>query len=331
MKMHYSHQLSSSRLAQIVGTFVLIPLLILVVAGVLMSKAEHLFERKYSLKASLSKSYGLEPGAPVVVSGIPIGRVEQVDLNDRGTVDLRLLLLTRYQSMVKENSELSVTKSGVVVGQTQVELAMGTASSPVLNDGDTIRAIEPKDIGDLISEVEPVLAAVKQTLLRVETITQDLQGSLKAGGKALEQVAVATQDLPTVMASVQRTVASVEQAATALPTMTGSIQRTLGVVDRMTVDVRQSTSKLPAILDSTQETLSSVRRLSDSVNDLSQELVPVVRTAQTTLTDVSTLVRGAKQTFPFSRFAQNAGPPPPAPSAPPATSMKSLRGDQLSR
>jgi phospholipid/cholesterol/gamma-HCH transport system substrate-binding protein len=331
MKMHYSHQLTSSRLAQIVGTFVLIPLLLLIVAGILMSKVEHLFERKYSLNASLSKSYGLEPGAPVVVSGIRVGRVEQVDLNERGTVDIRLLLLTRYQSMVKENSELSVIKSGVVVGQTQVDIAMGTASSPVLQEGGTIRAVEPKDIGDLINEVQPVLAAVKQTLLRVETITQDLQGSLKAGGKALEQVAAATQELPALMASVQRTVAAVEQASTVLPTMTGSVQRTLGVVDRMTADVRQSTSKLPAILESAQETLTSVRRLSESVRDLSDEFAPIVHTAQTTLGDVSVLVRGAKQTFPFTRFVQNAGPPPPSQEAPVGGSIKSLRGDQLHR
>ena len=222
--MHYSHRLSSGRLAQIVGTFVLIPVLILAVAGFWMSKTEHLFEPKYHLLASLSKSYGLEPGAPVVVSGIRVGRVKQVDLNDRGTVDLTLQLSARYQDMVKGNSELHITKSGVVVGQTQVEIGAGTASSPVLTDGAIIRAVEPRDIGDLLNEVEPVLMAVKQTLLRVETITQDLQGGLKAGGKALEQVAVATQDLPAVVASVQRPIAPVEQNGTAPPAMAGPVQ-----------------------------------------------------------------------------------------------------------
>lgn len=329
--MHYSHRLSSGRLAQIVGTFVLIPVLILAVAGFWMSKTEHLFESKYHLKASLSKSYGLEPGAPVVVSGIRIGRVKQVDLNDRGTVDLTIQILTRYQDMVKDNSELRITKSGVVVGQTQVDIGMGTASSPVLVEGATIRAIEPRDIGDLLNEVEPVLMAVKQTLLRVETITQDLQGGLKAGGKALEQVALATQDLPAVVASVQRTIASVEQTATALPAMTGSIKRTLSVVDRVTADVQQTTGRLPAILDSAQSALTSVKRLSESVDEVSQELVPVIRTAETTLSDVSILVRGAKQTFPFSRFMQNAGPAPKEQQGRSQPGTHSLRGDQLHR
>ena len=57
------------------------------------------------------------------------------DLDDRGTVDLTLQLSARYQDMVKGNSELHITKSGVVVGQTQVEIGAGTASSPVLTAG----------------------------------------------------------------------------------------------------------------------------------------------------------------------------------------------------
>ena len=251
MKMHYSHQLSGNRIAQIVGTFILIPILVLIVAGIFMAKAEHMFERKYRLKTSLSKAYGLEPGAPVVVSGIRIGRVEQIDLNERGTVDVVMQLIMRYQNMVRENSELSVTKSGIVVGQTQIEVASGTENSPVLTDGAVIHAVEPKDIADLLNEIQPVLAAVKQTLLRVEGITQDLQGSMKAGGRALEQVSVATQELPALVASVKRTVASVEETTASLPDMTASVKRTLGIVDRMTADVQQATRRLPA---------SSIRR-----------------------------------------------------------------------
>lgn len=327
MKMHYSHQLSPNRIAQIVGAFILVPLLVLIVAGIFMAKAEHMFDRKYLVKSSLSKSYGLEPGAPVVVSGIRIGRVEQVDLNERGTVDLMLRLLVRYRNMVKEDSDLSITKSGIVVGQTQIEIAGGTADSPVLRDGGTIHAVEPRDIGEIINEIQPVLAAVKQTLLRVDTITQDVQGAVKAGGRALEQVATVTQELPALVASVQRTAASVERTVESLPDMTGSVKRTLGVMDRVTADVQQATRRLPAIIDSTQDVLQSVKTLTMSVNEMSQELTPAVRTAQTTLSDISLLVRGAKQTFPFSRFAQNAGPPPMGAEAP---ALKSLRADSLS-
>ncbi len=326
MKMHYSHRLSSSRIAQIVGLFVLLPLVGLVVVGWFMAKAEHLFERKYHLRASLSKSYGLEPGAPVMMSGFQIGRVQQVDLNDRGTVDVSLQMLSKYQRMVREDSEASVIKSGVVVGQTQVDVAMGTPQQPVLGDGATIRVEEPKDLGDLMGEVQPVLAAVKTTLLRVEEITKDLQTTVQTGGRALGQVEQAAQELPAMVSTIQRTVASVERTAATLPEITATVKKSLVLVNQIAGDVKMTTGQLPSIIESTQDTVASVKTLTESVNRVSQELTPLLHTAQTTMDDVHTIVRGAKNTFPISRFVQNAAPDQSGASS---QGFVSLRGDEL--
>ncbi|TLY28915.1 MAG: MCE family protein [Nitrospirae bacterium] len=328
MKTHYSHSLSSSRIAQIVGSFVLIPLIVLVLVGLFMAEAQHVFEGKYHLRTSLSKSYGLEPGAPVLVSGIPIGRVELVDLNDRGTVDVLLQLRARYHELVRGDSELGITKSGVVVGQTQVAIGMGSQSKPVLPDGAVIKAVEPQDIGELVNEVKPVLDAVKQTLLRTEEITRDVQTTIQTAGRALAQVEQATRELPAMIASVQRTVTSVEQTAAALPMVTGSISKSLAVVDGIARDVKAMSGKLPAVIDSAQSTVQSVKTLTESVNRVTQELAPLLESAQTTMNDVSTIIRGAKQTFPISRFVRNAGD---APSSRPGQGMVSIRGDQLDR
>ena len=49
MKMHYSHQLSGNRIAQIVGTFILIPILVLIVAGIFIGE-----RRNTCLNASIA-------------------------------------------------------------------------------------------------------------------------------------------------------------------------------------------------------------------------------------------------------------------------------------
>jgi phospholipid/cholesterol/gamma-HCH transport system substrate-binding protein len=328
MKMHYSHGMTSDRIAQIVGLFVLIPLIGLVVVGYFMATAEHLFERKFHLKASLSKSYGLEPGAPVMMSGFQIGRVRQVELNERGRVDVSLQLLARYQPMVREGAEASVSRSGVVVGQTVIEIGLGDERAPALTDGATIRVSEPRDIAELISEVQPVLNAVKQTLLRVETITQELQSAVQSGGKAIEQVATASQELPEMVQSVKRTVASVEQTVRTLPDVTGSVQKTLKTVDGIAGDVKQLTARLPAVLDTTQATAKSVQGLSESVKTMTDDIGPIFQSTQAVIDDLATITRGAKRTFPISRFVANAGQ---APAAGKESGTVGLRGDDLSR
>jgi len=238
MKMHYSHRLSSQRVSQIVGLFVVVPLLGLIVVGVFMAKSEHLFDKKYRLQTSLSQSYGLEPGAPVLMSGFPIGQVEAVEFNSRGTIDVTLRLRQRYQAMVREDSQLTVGKSGVLVGQTQVEIASGTPTKPELQDGATIAAVEPQDFKQMLAEFKPAIESVKQALLRLDDLTKDIQTTIQTGNRTLGNVEVATKDLPAVVASVQKTVASVERTAAsvertaaALLEITGSVRKTLVVVD----------------------------------------------------------------------------------------------------
>lgn len=325
MKMHYSHRLPSQRVAQIVGLFILLPLLGLIVVGWFMAKAEHLFERKYHLRASLSKSYGLEPGAPVMMSGFQIGRVEQVELNDRGAVEVSLQMLSKYQNMVREDSEASVAKSGVFVGQTLIDVALGTPAKAALSDGAAIKLVEAKDIGDLMGEVQPVLDAVKKTLLRVEEITKDLHTTVQTGGRTLGQVERAAEELPAMVATLQRTVTSVERTAASLPEITTSVKNTLALVDQIAGDVKMTTGKLSSVIESTQDTVKGVKTLTESVTRVSEELPPLLHTAQATMEDVNTIVRGAKNTFPISRFVQNAGP---GTSDPSSQGVVSLRGDR---
>lgn len=328
MKMHYAHALSAARIAQIVGLFVIIPVLGLVVVGIFMAKAEHLFEEKYVLHASLKQSYGLEPGASVLVSGIPIGRVMAVEFDDHGTITVTLLLLTKYQDKVREDSAASIVKSGLIMGQAQVEIAMGNRSKPALANGATIQTIEPRDLAELVKDVKPVLESVQRTLLRVEEITKDVHTTVQAGTHVLTNVEQATRELPGVVASVQRAVGSVERTTAALPDLTGSVQRTLAMAEGATGDVRAATRKLPAVVDAAQDAVNNIKVTTQSLKGIAKEIPPLMRTAHATLDDVNLIARGAKHTFPVSVFVKNAEPEAAGRSE---NGLRSLRGDLLGR
>jgi phospholipid/cholesterol/gamma-HCH transport system substrate-binding protein len=328
MKMHYAHSMTWGRIAQIVGAFVIIPIAGLVVVGIFMAKAEHMFEEKYILTASLTKSYGLEPGMPVLMAGIRIGRVREVAFDDKGTIHMAMEVYGQYRDKVRADSVASVIKSSLLVGQTQVQIAMGSREQPVLQDGATIKVVEPRDMAEMIDEVKPVLASVQRTLLRVEEITKDVHAAVQTGGQVLVNVERATRELPVVVASVQRTAASVEKTTGALPDLTASVKKTVTSLDRVVGDVRAVTGKLPAVTESAQEAVNNIRAATESVKNLTRELPPLVQTANATLDDVNTIVRGAKRTFPVSTMIKNAEPKEPARAG---SGLQSLRGDQISR
>ncbi len=328
MKMHYAHSMSWGSIAQIVGAFVMIPLAGLIVVGIFMAKAEHLFEEKYALTATLTKSYGLEAGMPVLMSGIRIGRVQEVAFDDKGTIHVALQLLKQYQNKIRTDSVASFGKSGMLVGQTQVQIVMGSIDKPILQDGATIAVAEPRDMADMVDEIKPVLASVQRTLLRVEDITKDVHTAVQTGGQVLVNVERATRELPTVVASVQRTAAAVEKTTSSLPDLTASIQKTVGTLDHIAGDVRAVTGKLPAVTDSAQEAVNNIKAATESVKNLAKEMPPLIHTANATLEDVNTIIRGAKKTFPVSTMIKNAEPKEAGRAG---SGLQSLRGDQLSK
>jgi phospholipid/cholesterol/gamma-HCH transport system substrate-binding protein len=328
MKMHYAHSMSWGRIAQIVGAFVMIPLAGLIVVGIFMAKAEHLFEEKYILVSTLSKSYGLEPGMPVLMAGIPIGRVQEVAFDEKGAIHVALQVRRQYQEKIRTDSVASVNKSGVLVGQTQVQIAMGSKDQPILQDGATIKVAEPRDVAEMMDEIRPVLASVQRTLLRVEEITNSVHAAVQTGGQVMVNVERATRELPVVVASVQRTAASVEKTTSSLPDLTASIKKTVSTLDHIAGDVRAVTGKLPAVTDSAQEAVNNIKAATESVKNLAKEMPPLVRTANATLEDVNTIVRGAKKTFPVSTMIKNAEPKDVARTG---SGLQSLRGDQVSK
>ncbi|MGH7209090.1 MAG: MlaD family protein [Nitrospiraceae bacterium] len=326
MKMHYAHKLSGGRIAQIVGMFVIVPLLGLVVAGIFKAKAEHVFEEKYRLHAMVNHSHGLGPGAAVLVSGIPIGKVDAVEFTEDGTINVTLLLLRKFQDKVREDSVASVTSSGLFVGQPQVEIAMGSRTKSILYDGAAIHTVEPRDLAELVTEVKPVLESVQRTLLRIDEITKDVHARVQIAGQVMAQVEQSTRALPEVMASVQRAVGSVERSTAALPELTDSVKKTLATMEGATSDVRAATRKLPGLVEAAQDAVNNVKSTTQSLKGISKDLLPIVQGASETLDDVSTIVRGAKKTFPVSAFVKNAETKAPSRSE---NGLRSLRGDQL--
>lgn len=333
MQMHYSHKLSGQRMAQLVGAFVLVPVLGLIAVGIFMLKAEHVFDEKYQLHATLNKSYGLAPGDPVMISGLPIGRIRTVEFAEGGAVAVTFQLLTQYQDMVREDSVASITKSGVVMGQSQVEVVMGDRNKPVLTDGATIRVQPPTDYAALLnevrSEVKPVLESVQRTVLRVEDITKDVQQAVQTGGRTLTHVEQATRELPAVMASVQHSVSAVEQTTAELPELAGSVRHTLGKVNGIVTDVKTTTAKLPPLVDAAHDAVNNIKTSTESIKAVSKDMPPLVRTAHATLDDVNTIVKGAKRTFPVSTMVRNAEQQESVGRA--GNGPTSLRGDQLLR
>lgn len=323
MKMHYSHGMSVTRIEQIVGAFVIIPLVILAIVAFIVAGGERLFAEKYTIRTTLADTYGLHKGSPVIVSGIEVGRVKTVEFRRDGQVQVELEILKRYSDQITQGAVAAVSKSGGIVGEAVVEIKDGKEGAAEIPSGGTIVAKEPLDFNQLLAQVEPMLQTVKATLERVQTITEDVHTVVQTGGRAAAHVEQATAKLPSVMDDAHQITTTVRRTVDTVPEMVASVRTILSRVDGVTQDVKNTTSRLPDVVDSVQGTVDNVHTLTNDIKGVGKTVPPMMRSANATLNDVQTIVRGAKKTFPISVMVERAeGPAPP-------TGPKSLRAEDL--
>jgi phospholipid/cholesterol/gamma-HCH transport system substrate-binding protein len=302
--MHYSHRLSETRIHQIVGGFVILPALIIGAILFVVAKSENLFEEKYTVTTVFSEGFGLKAGQPVILLGIPIGRVSKVAFTDQNNAEITLEIYKKYQDKVRENSIAKVGKAGGFLGEPQIEITVGNKSKPVVQAGGHLEAEEPFNVAELLAEVKPLVETIKKTLVRVEQITQDVQTAVKSGNETLANVQEASTQLPDILENVKQTTVTVSGAARNLaadiPAITASARKSVDRVGDVLADVKATTAKLPAVADSAKGAVDDVKAMTE---DLKGNVPPLVRSARGTVEDVGEVVAGAKKTFPISIFA----------------------------
>ena len=132
----------------IVGAFMIVGILCLGYLSVKLGKVEVLGRRGYEVFAIFSDIGGLRSGAPVVVAGVDIGRVESISLED---YEARVVLQIYPGLQIHEDAIVSIKTSGLI-GEKYVQISAGAADE-IIKPGGRIRLTESAvDIEALISK-----------------------------------------------------------------------------------------------------------------------------------------------------------------------------------
>jgi phospholipid/cholesterol/gamma-HCH transport system substrate-binding protein len=299
--MHYTHRLTQARIHQIVGWFVLVPVLILGAVLFVIGKNENLFEEKYELGTIFSQGFGLKVGYPVVLRGIQIGRISKIEFTDDNQAKFTFQILKKYKEKIRTDSRASIGKQGGFFSEPQIEISPGSKSSAVMEAGAYVKADSPTDFAKLMAEAEPMLNTVKSTLDRVDQITKDIQATVKTGQGMLGQVQEATAGLPKMMADFTESASSIKRTSKTvsdeIPSLLASVHATMDQAKETVTAVKDATAGLPDIINTTKGITRDVQTLTHD------SIPPLVDSVQGTMADVNEILAGAKKTFPISVFA----------------------------
>jgi len=179
-----------SRLAIIVGSFVLASLAALALVIVSLSSQERPFADRYRLVAHFDNVQGLIANAPVWLAGTQVGRVESVTLSVResgeSAVEVELRIDTEVASRIRADSTASIGTIGLL-GDRYVEVSLGSPRTEMLGDGDEIRAIDPVNISAVIDSGASALDNIASLTGNLNAVLADFESG-EGGAKLASSV-----------------------------------------------------------------------------------------------------------------------------------------------
>src|SRR5690348_11803769 len=165
--------MDKKRLEWRVGIFVFIGLLVLAALLLQFSKGTSLFRPTYSLFLKTSNVGGLKKHASVLMAGVPIGTVSDIEMNPQGTnVIITLKIYKKYE--IHKDAKVRIEQSGFLGDQY-------VAIVPTFNLGDTwqpndhLEAAEPFNLQDVARSAAGFLKSVDQTTKRLDDAIADVR------------------------------------------------------------------------------------------------------------------------------------------------------------
>ena len=176
------------------GVFVLVSLTVLLIAVWVMGTEREIFSSQKEFFASFSDVKGLNPGAPVRLGGLTIGRVDEIRFTEdpsNTNVNVAILVNERYLNRVRADARVSLETQGLL-GDRFLNISVGR-SPQELPPGSAIEPVEASEITDVLSKAGTIVDNTVEISENLKVVSDNLKtnasSDLSEGMKNLNEVA----------------------------------------------------------------------------------------------------------------------------------------------
>jgi len=228
------------------GIFIFAGLALFVIALFYVGSKENLFTKTIELYAIFPSVSGLTQGNSVQFAGIKVGSIESIEIIATDKVKVSMLVESKVQRFIKKDSKATINSDGLV-GNKVLMISSGTENSVSVEEDDTLNAIKPLEIGDILNNLNE---STKDAQKIVKDIA-DISSKINEGEGTLGKLINSSQlfdHFDSLMASFSNSTYKVDkilgQASNVLSIVTEDIVKLQGSVDSITRNIAGITEKI---------------------------------------------------------------------------------------
>ena len=307
---------SPVRNAEFKAALLLIMMVVLVAGSALyLMYARGAFEATQTLVLQADDSEGVVVGMDVTFAGFPIGRVRLIELGKDGKARV-IVDVPRKDAHWLRSSSIFTLERGLV-GGAKLRAFSGIPTDPALEDG----ALRPILVGDPAAEIPRLLAAAKELLENLNTLTaensalaaslanvQGVTGKLNGPGGAMGLIAGDDKNAKELTERANKLLITVNALASKADSLIGhadtqvfgkqgvvtDAQATIVQLNGLLADARNSLKKMDAVLVEAQAVGANAKEATADLGALRGEV-------ESSLRRVEQLVNEINRKWPFKR------------------------------
>jgi phospholipid/cholesterol/gamma-HCH transport system substrate-binding protein len=150
------------------GIFVIVGLIFLILGLYFVGNNRNMFNSTFVVNTTFNDVGGLQSGNNVRYAGINIGTVDEVEIKNDTTIEVRMIVVKKMKNILRKNSIATIGTDGLV-GSKLVNIDPGTGDAGLIAEGDFIPSLKSVD-------TEKMLRTLELTNQNIATIS----GNLKA-------------------------------------------------------------------------------------------------------------------------------------------------------
>jgi len=279
------------------GIFIFIGSTLLVIGIFMLGNKEALFKPTFNVKAYFRNIEGLRNGAPVRLSGIDVGAVNNIQVvgDTISSIEVSMRLLTEIEHFIRVDTQAEIQTEGLV-GNKFVSLNIGESQSELIKDGGVILAKEPVSFADIIEETQGIMGYTKEMTRDLADIIDKINAGEGTIGKVFnddalyyaatdltnsasknlnsitKELNIVTAQFKTLGSSFASVVQNVNSVVTGIDTLLYNVKQGKGVIGSLMMEGSSPDSSFSAILSNlteiTEESKAAAISLSENMEAL---------------------------------------------------------------
>ena len=275
------------------GSFLAVAILIAVFAFAQKSRELGLLDTR-EVHFTVPHGSGLQTGAPVLMKGIQVGEIADVQLTEDNQVKISCRIAPRFAAHIRQDARAAVVEPPVL-GSTKVEIDPGTSGELAEDDHELAQATHESDlfqrvdeiegkVNDALDKLDKVIDAADETISTVQRIAGRVDSGDGLAGQLIND--------PELAEDARSFLTDVREIARSLRSGDGALAMAINDAE-FADDLEQTASDLRALADEVNTGKGSLGRLLKDP-ELVEEATGLVKDVRGSLARLNELNEQAK-------------------------------------